>query len=156
MDIIEALYIAKHSPSKIAVDIKSFIFGFKDKRDVTYFDLFLFYTLFSYQPANDYFDKGMSLSIDNQVNFFITKINENPEIFANCKVDFYETISLTKEAILYGVNKNYFIVDENLIIKLVKKTVSNKNRTAENIGKLCSTQSTAYLYNYFKVDIDAI
>lgn len=156
MNIIEAINLTKNSPNKIAKELQSFIYGFKDRRDVNYFDLFLFYPFFSYKPSYDFFDKQMRLSNKDKVNFFIDNTSLQPEIFASIKFDFYETISLTKEAIIYGVNNQYFILDDDYIIKLNKKNVSNKDRVSENIGKFLSTQNTAYLYNYFKVDINAI
>lgn len=156
MDTIEALYILKHSPHKIAEKLKSFIYGFNGRREVNYFDVFLFYSLYSYNPAYNFFDKQMPIQNNYLGNFFIDKTNETPEIFANFNTDFYETISITKEAIIYGVGNLYFSIDEEMNIHLVKKKVTNKDRGAENIGKLFSSQNTAYLYNFFKVDIDAI
>ncbi|MDO8609501.1 MAG: DUF6521 family protein [bacterium] len=156
MDTIEALYILKHSPDKIAEKMKSFIYGFKGHREVSYFDLFLFYSLYSYNPAYIFFDKQMTLQKNFLGNFFIDKTNEAPEIFANFNIDFYQTISISKETIIYGVSNSYFSIDEEMNIHLVKKTVSTKDRVAENIGKLFSSQNTAYLYNFFKVDINAI
>ncbi len=156
MDTIEALYILKHSPNKIAEKMKSFIYAFNGRRKVNYFDLFLFYSLYSYNPAYNFFDKQMPIQNDYLGNFFIDKTNESPEIFASFNVDFYQTISITKEAIIYGVGNSYFSMDEEMNIQLVKKKLTNKDRVAENIGKLFSSQNTAYLYNFFKVDIDAI
>ncbi len=89
-------------------------------------------------------------------NFFIDKTNQRPEIFASFNSDFYQTILLTKEAIIYGVNKAYFSINDEMEVKLLKKTLKDKDRAAENIGKLFSSQSTAYLYNFFKVDINAV
>jgi len=161
MDSLEALFILQHSPEIIAKDIKSFIYGFWDskknlRRETSYFDLFLFYPLYSYQPAKIFFDKRMSLGQGHQTNFFIDKTNENPEIYASFQKDFYATRHLTKKAILYGIDQKYFQIDDDMNVSLLKKTVSDKNRVAENIGKLYSTQSTAYLYNFFKVDINAV
>ncbi len=156
MDTIEALFILKHSPDKIATKLKSFIYGFQNRREVNYFDLFLFYSLYSYRPAYLFFDKQMRISNEYLGNYFIDKTNETPEIFANFKIDFYQTVSITKEAIIYGADQLYFKIDDEMNIKLFKKTLSDKDRVAENIGKLFSTQSTAYLYNFFKVDINAI
>ena len=156
MNIIEAINITKNSPNKVAKELQSFIYGFKDRRDVSYFDLFLFYPFFSYKPSHDFFNKQMRLSNKNKVNFFIENTSLQPEIFASIKFDFYETIYLTKEAIIYGINNKYFLIDDKFIISLNTKHLSNKNRVSENIGKFLSTQSTAYLYKYFKVDIDAI
>jgi len=155
MNIIEAMYIAKNSPDNIATELKSFIFGFKI-REVNFFDLFLFYALYSYKPANDFFDRKMKLSTKDQVNFFVDNVNKQPEIFANFKNDYYNTIPLIKEAILYGTNNSYFKITDTFIVLPTQKVVKNKNRISENIGKFLSTQNTAYLYNYFKVDIDAI
>ena len=56
------------------------------------------------------------------------------EIFASFNIDFYQTISITKEAIIYGVSNSYFSIDEEMNIHLVKKKVTNKDRVAENIG----------------------
>jgi len=154
MNIIEAVSIADHSPSKIAEKLKSFIFGFKNRRDVTYFDLFLLYPLYSYKPAYEYFDKNMSLK--DKMNFFTTHSSTHPEVFINVQADFINTLSVMKEGILYATNNDYFEIDNNLIVHLTKKTLSNKDRVAENIGKFCSTKKTSYLYNFFKVDIDAI
>ena len=47
-------------------------------------------------------------------------------------------------------------MDDDLVVTLEKKTVDDKNQIAENIGKLYSTQSTAYWFKYLKVNIDAI
>lgn len=156
MNIIEALSIAKHEPCSIATSMKSFIFGCNKGRDVNYFDLFLFYALYTYKPANSFFDKKMNLSKKHKMNFFIQNTNEHPEIFANFKTDYYHTIELVKEAIIYGSNSNFFNIDDSLNVQLVKKNVDNKNQIAENIGKLYSTQSTAYWFKYLKVNIDAI
>lgn len=156
MDTIEALYILKHSPNKIAEKMKSFIYGFNGRREINYFDLFLFYSLYSYNPAYIFFDRQMTLQNNSLGNFFIDKTNESPEIFVNFNIDFYQTISITKEATIYGVSNSYFSIDEEMNIHLVNKKVTNKDRVAENIGKLFSSQSTAYLYNFFKVDINAI
>lgn len=156
MNIIEAINISRNSPSVIANEMKSFVFGFKGRRKLSYFDLFLFYPLYSYNPSYEFFDKPMTLSNKNQINFFITNSNLNPEIFANFKVDYYETIQIIKESIIYGVNKNYFTINDDFIIELTLKRVTNKSRVSENIAKFLSTQSTAYLYNYFEVNIDAI
>ncbi len=38
MNTIEAIFILKHSPDKVAEKLKSFIYGFKN-RSVNYFDL---------------------------------------------------------------------------------------------------------------------
>lgn len=156
MDTIEALYILKHSPDKIAEKMKSFIYGFNGRREVNYFDLFLFYSLYSYNPAYNFFDKQMPIQNNYLGNFFIDKTNEAPEIFANFNIDFYQTIFISKEAIIYGVSSSYFSMDKEMNIYLVKKKITTKDRVAENIGKLFSSQSTAYLYNFFKVDINAI
>ena len=156
MNIIEALSIAKHEPSTVAISMKSFIFGCNKGRDVSYFDLFLFYPLYTYKPAESFFDKQMSLTIKHKSNFFIKNTNEHPEIFANLQIDYYSTIELVKEAIIYGVNRKFFYMDDDLIVTLEKKTVDNKNQIAENIGKLYSTQSTTYWFKYLKVNIDAI
>jgi len=156
MNIIEALSIAKHEPSAVATSMKSFIFGCKRERDVSYFDLFIFYPLYTYKPAKSFFDKQMSLTAKHKRNFFIKNTNKNPEIFANLKIDYYSTIELVKEAIIYGVNKEFFYIDDSLNINLLKKSVDDKNQIAENIGKLYSTESTAYWFKYLKVNIDAI
>lgn len=158
MNTIEAIFILKHSPDKVAEKLKSFIYGFKNRRDVNYFDLFLFYSLYSYGPAYVVFDSNMRLQPDYLGNFFIDKTNQKPEIFASFNNDFYQTILLTKEAIIYGTSKAYFFININdeMSVNLARKTVKNKDRVAENIGKLFSSQSTAYLYNFFKVDINAI
>lgn len=156
MDTIEALYLLKHSPDKIAEKLKSFIYGFNGRREVNYFDLFLFYSLYSYNPAHTFFNRQMQLRNDYLGNFFIDKTNESPEIFVNFNIDFYQTISVTKESIVYGVSNSYFSINEDMNIHLTKKNISNKDRVAENIGKLFSSQNTAYLYNFFKVDINAI
>lgn len=156
MNIVEAINISRNSPSIIAKEMKSFIFGFKGRRKLSYFDLFLFYPLYSYKPSYEFFDKRMLLSNENKINFFITNSNLNPEIFANFKVDFYATIKIIKESIIYGINKNYFTINDDFNVELTLKSVTDKSRVSENIAKFLSTQSTAYLYNYFKVDIDAI
>jgi hypothetical protein len=156
MNIIEAFSIAKHEPSTVARSMKSFIFGCNKGRDVSYFDLFLFYPLYTYKPAESFFNKQMSLTVKHKSNFFIKNTNESPEIFANIKIDYYSTIELVKEAIIYGVNREFFYIDNNLDVHLVKKSVDDKNQIAENIGKLYSTQSTAYWFKYLKVNIDAI
>lgn len=155
MNTIEAIFILKHSPDKVAEKLKSFIYGFKN-RSVNYFDLFLFYSLYSYGPAYDLFDSDMRIQQNYLGNFFIDKTNQRPEIFASFNSDFYQTILLTKEAIIYGVNKAYFFINDEMEVKLLKKTLKDKDRAAENIGKLFSSQSTAYLYNFFKVDINAV
>lgn len=156
MDTIEALYLLKHSPDKIAEKLKSFIYGFNNRREVNYFDLFLFYSLYSYNPAYDFFDKQMNISKEYLGNYFIDKTNKAPEIFANFNIDFYQTISITKDAIVYGTSNSYFSIDEEMNMYLIKKNIVNKDKVAENIGKLFSTQNTAYLYKFFKVDINAI
>ena len=98
----------------------------------------------------------MRLATVDKINFFIDKTNEKPEIFTNFQRDFFNTIELTKNAILYAIEKDYFAFDDELLVSLTKKTIKEKNNIAENIGKLYSTKSTAFWYNYFKVNIDAI
>jgi len=156
MNIIEALSVAKHEPFSVATSIQSFILGCNKGRDVSYFDLFIFYPLYTYKPAKSFFDKKMSLAIKHKINFFIKNTNEHPEIFANLKIDYYSTIEVVKEAIIYGVNRELFSIDDNLNVNLLKKSIDDKNHIAENIGKLYSTQSTAYWFKYLKVNIDAI
>lgn len=156
MNTIEAIFILKHSPDKVAEKLKSFIYGFKNRRDANYFDLFLFYSLYSYGPAYDLFDSDMRIQQNYLGNFFIDKTNQRPEIFASFNSDFYQTILLTKEAITYGTSNKYFSINDEMKVILSKKQLKDKDRAAENIGKLFSAQSTAYLYNFFKVDINAI
>lgn len=156
MNIIEAVNLAEHSPSRVAIKLKSFIFGFNSRRDVSYFDLFLFYPLYTYRPSYDYFNRN--ISVQNKMNFFITHSSSSPDIFANFNRDYYLTLSLIKDSFLYGVNNNYFKLDDDFKISLCRKTIrsEDKNKVAENIGKFYSCKSTAYLYDFFKVEIDAI
>ena len=97
MDILEALYIAKHSPTDIAEKMRSFLVGYSGKRKVSYFDMFLFYPLYSYRPAYDFFSARMNLIHSYEMNYFIDKTNKRPEIFASFQNDFYETFKIMQK-----------------------------------------------------------
>lgn len=157
MNISEAIFLNKVSPDSICKDLYTITLGFKEvekenNRKVNYFDMFVLFAFYSYKPALEEFTNVQY----NKYTTFKLRIERNPDIFANINGRFSDGIEFCKAAILYGLNNQYFDIDEymNLIPKKIRGFKSDKRLI--NIGKTFSTKSSKELYKYFKVDINEI
>lgn len=157
MNISEAIFLNKLSPDIICKDLYTISLGFEEvknenNREINYFDMFILFAFYSYKPALEEFEKVKY----NKYTSFKLRIERNPDIFANINIRFSQGIEFCKAAIIYGINNQYFEMNENMII-IPKKIPNIKfDKRLINIGKTFSTKSSKDLYNYFKVDINEI
>ena len=157
MNITEALFLDKISPEKVSQDFYSIIKGFEEvskenKRQISYFDLFILFAFYTYKPAIDEFTR---VQYDRHTTFK-NRIERNPDIFANIQLRYSEGLSFCKKAILYSINNRILNMDEELNIYTIENKHIKINTQLKNIGKTFSTKSTNELFNYFEVNINEI
>lgn len=157
MNISEAIFLNKISPDIICNSLYDIALGFKEverenNRRINYFDMFILYAFYSYKPAIDEFESVRY----NKYTTFKLRIERNPDIFANIEMRFSHGIEFCKAAIIYGLNNEYFELDENMDITLKKVRGHQSDKRLINIGKTFSTKSSKELYKYFKVNINEI
>jgi len=154
MNIIEALYISSLSPEKIGVLIIDMILGFENRniRKITYYDIFILMPFYLYNPAQIKFKR---LKFDKN-NSFYNMIERHPEIFVNIEERYLETIKFVKNGFIYLLQNNIIKMNDNLELKLLNNKYKVTNKELFKMAQVFSTRTTAELYNFFKVDIDAI
>jgi len=154
MNISEALIISELSPENVTKILYSALSGFNEAetREMSIFDMYLVFAFINYPPAVEEFTKNL---VFNKNSSFIQKIDRQPYLYANINERFNLCIEYVKDGLIYGMNENIFSIDNNFIIK--KNTKKLKvDRAGFNVGKVFSTKTTKSLYDYFKVDINAI
>lgn len=157
MNISQAIFINKLSPETISKDLYSILSGFEEvailnNRKANYFDLFIIFAFYCYKPAIEEF-KDVKY---NKYTTFKIRVERNPDIFANISLRYKEGIKFCKNAILYGINNDLFVIDEQFNISIIKKKGMQVDTPLKNIGKTFSTKSTNELFNYFEVNINEI
>ncbi len=157
MNISKAIFLNKLSPEVISKDLYSLVKGFEEveaynDRKLNYFDLFILFAFYNYKPAINEFK---NVRYDKYTTFKL-RVERNPDIFANINLRYSQGIQHCKMAILYGLNNNLFIIDDDFNISTVQQRGFNINKPLKNIGKTFSTKTTQELYSYFKVDINEI
>lgn len=153
MNLAKAIYYNSIAPENICHLILNIIKGFEDTkiRNLNYFDLFILIPFYSYRPAQEQFER----IVFNPVNSFQRDVERNPDIFSNFGFQYEKSIKYIKLGILYALDKDFIIMDEDMNIQINTK-FKNDNKIIFNIGKVFSTKSTANLYNFFEVDINVI
>lgn len=157
MNISQAIFYNELSPDIICKDLYNIIKGFEEveeqnNRRVNFYDLFILFAFYNYKPALEEFENVKY----NKYTSFKLRIERNPDIFANINIRFSQGIDFCKAAIIYGINNQYFEMDENLMIISKKVRNFNYDKRLINIGKTFSTKNSNELYKYFKVDINEI
>lgn len=153
MNLAKAIYYNSIAPENISHLVLNIIKGFDDTklRSLNYFDLFIIISFYSYRPAQEKFER----IVFNHINSFQRDIERNPDIFSNFSFQYKKSIKHIKLGILYALNKNLILMDENMNITINTKFKSDNN-IIFNMGKVFSIKSTASLYNFFEVDINVI
>ena len=154
MNIIDALYINSLSPEKIANLIIDMILGFEERniRKVTYYDIFILIPFYLYIPAQTKF-KIMRFDKNNS---FYNNIERHPEIYVNIEERYLETIKFVKNGFIYLLQNNIIKINDNLELKLLNNKYKVIKKELFKMAQVFSTRTTAELYNFFKVDIDAV
>lgn len=156
MNISKAIFLNKLSPELVSKDLYSILKGFEevesDNRKANYFDLFILFAFYNYKSASERFNRIRY----NKYTSFKTHIERNPDIFANINLRYSNGIEYCRSAILYGINKELFILDGEFNISTIPSKNIQINNSLKNIGKVFSTKTTNELYNYFKVNINDI
>lgn len=153
MNLAKAIFYNSIAPENISQLILNIIKGFEDAkiRNLNYFDLFIIIPFYSYKPAQEQFKKV----VFKQINSFQRDVERNPDIFSNFSFQYEKSIKHIKFGVLYALDKQLIIMDEDMNIQINTKFKSD-NKIIFNMGKVFSTKSTASLYNFFEVDIDVI
>lgn len=153
MNLAKAIFYNSIAPENISQLILNIIKGFEDAkiRNLNYFDLFIIIPFYSYKPAQEQFKKV----VFKQINSFQRDVERNPDIFSNFSFQYEKSIKHIKLGVLYALDKQLIIMDEDMNIQINTKFKSD-NKIIFNMGKVFSTKSTASLYNFFEVDIDVI
>lgn len=153
MNLAKAIYYNSIDPENISQLVLNIVKGFEDTkiRNLNYFDLFIIIPFYSYRPAQQQFEK----IVFNQVNSFQREIERNPDIFSNFSFQYRKSINHIKLGILYALDKDLIVMDDDMNIQINTKFKSD-NKIIFNMGKVFSTKSTASLYNFFEVDINVI
>jgi len=153
MNLAKAIYYNSIAPENICQLVLNTIKGFEDAkiRNLNYFDLFIIIPFYSYGPAQEQFKR----IVFNQVNSFQRDIERNPDIFSNFGFQYDKSIKHIKLGILYALDKELIIMNEDMNIQ-INTNFKSDNKIIFNMGKVFSTKSTASLYNFFEVDINVI
>ncbi len=153
MNLAKAIYYNSIAPENISQLVLNIVKGFEDTkiRNLNYFDLFIIIPFYSYRPAQQQFER----IVFNQVNSFQREIERNPDIFSNFSFQYRKSINHIKLGILYALDKDLIVMDDDMNIQINTKFKSD-NKIIFNMGKVFSTKSTASLYNFFEVDINVI
>jgi len=156
MNISKAMFLNKLSPEIVSKDLYSILKGFeevqRDNRKANYFDLFIIFAFYNYKSASEKFNRIRY----NKYTSFKTNVERNPDIFSDINLRYSSGIEYCKNAILYGINKELFLLDENFNIYTVPTSNISINTSLKNIGKVFSTKTTNELYSYFEVNINDI
>lgn len=156
MNISKAIFLNKLSPENISKDLYSVLIGFEEvatnDRKANYFDLFIVFAFYNYRSATAEF-KNIRY---NKYTSFKTNIERNPDIFSNINLRYSHGIEYCKKAILYGISKGLFTLDEDFHISTLPSKNISINNALKNIGKVFSSKTTNELYNYFEVDVNEI
>lgn len=153
MNLAKAIFYNSIAPENISQLILNIIKGFENTkiRNLNYFDLFIIIPFYSYKPAQEQFKK----IVFKQINSFQRDVERNPDIFSNFSFQYEKSIKHIKLGVLYALDKQLIIMDEDMNIQINTKFKSD-NKIIFNTGKVFSTKSTASLYNFFEVDINVI
>lgn len=153
MNLAKAIYYNSIAPENINQLVLNIIKGFEYSkiRKLNYFDLFIIIPFYSYSPAQKKFER----IVFNQINSFQRDVERNPEIFSNFNFQYKKSIRHIKQGVLYSLEKEFIAMDDKLDITMNTKFTSDV-KIIFNMGKVFSTKSTASLYNFFEVDINAI
>jgi len=153
MNISNALYYNSVSPEKISNLVIDIILGFQETniRKVIYFDIFILIPFYSYSPAQVEFKR---LRFDPNTSFQ-NKIERHPEICANIELRYIKTVEFIKFGLAYALQNQLITINDNLEIELRSKS-KIKDKKIFNMARVFSIKTTSYLYNFLKVDIDAI
>ena len=153
MNLAKAIYYNSIDPENISQLVLNIVKGFEDTkiRNLNYFDLFIIIPFYSYRPAQQQFER----IVFSQVNSFQREIERNPDIFSNFSFQYRKSINHIKLGILYALDKDLIVMDDDMNIQINTKFKSD-NKIIFNMGKVFSTKSTASLYNFFEVDINVI
>lgn len=153
MNIAKAIYYSSVSPEHIVELILSIAKGFEDTkmRKLNFFDLFIIIPFYSYTPAQD----KLKRIHFNVTNSFQTKVERNPETYVNFSFRYEKSMNYIKLGILHGLSNGAMEIDEEMNINILS-SFKDENKVIYNMGKVFSTKETSTLYNFFKVDINAI
>jgi len=153
MNLAKAMHYNSLSPEKISSLILNIAKGFENTeiRNLNYFDLFIIIPFYSYASAQKQFERIVFKSI----NSFQRDIERNPNTFSKFSFRYEKSKKFVKLGILYAVENQMIQMDENMNIIMSEKIKVN-NKIIFNMGKVFSTKSTASLYNFFEVDVNAI
>jgi len=152
MNIAKAIYYSSVSPENISKLILSIAHGFEDTqiRKLNFFDLFIIIPYYSYIPAQ----KELERIRFNASSSFQTKIERNPDTFSNFNFRYEKSINYIKLGISYCISEGSIELDDEMNINLISS--KDKDKIIFNMSKVFSTKETSALYNFFKVDINAI
>ncbi len=153
MNLAKAIYYNSISPENISQLILNIIRGFDDAkiRKLNFFDLFIIIPYYSYAPAQKEFEK----IVFKKTNSFQRDVERNPNTFSKFDFRYEKSLEHIKLGIIYALDKEIIIMDDNMNIEISDKFKSN-NKVIYNMGKVFSTRTTANLYNFFEVDINVI
>lgn len=153
MNLAKAIYYNSLSPENIAKLILNISEGFSETniRTLNFFDLFIIIPFYSYTPAQKQFQN----IVFKPINSFQRDIERNPNIFSNFDFRYEKSLKYTKLGVLYALEKEMILMDDNMNIKPIEK-FKHKDKVIFNMGKVFSTKSTASLYEFFEVDINVI
>ncbi len=153
MNISEALFYQSLSPEKLSELFINIILGFEEAgiRKANYFDLFIIIPFYSYIPAQQSFKRIQF----NPLSSFQNKIERNPDLYVNIVSRYIKSIEYIKVALLFAISKGIIELNDELELNLLKR-YKVSNIEIRNISKVLSIRETSFLYNFFKVDVNAI